>query len=270
MINEIGADNGIRTVTTGGEFWDSLTPQARINSEPILSNFEKYLVRHFGPNYNSPFVNKIGRQAMFLNQRMLVRQTDNESCTYIATANALRVLDGPNVNYTKDALKSRLTEISSQQLRRPVDVGDELHQTSLAEIFASGFPYGRFRTEQLEGEYRKGLLVPDKMIELFQRFDQGFVGVLGWPYSPRHTLAQGITYEHARTLTGFQIRDGRLNIHVIDPYEAVEKPWSLRDLIAAFLFQYNGVNNIGSLNFMAKNVWLIEKTPPPIRTVQKF
>lgn len=269
MTNENRNGNGIRIVTTGGKFWDSLTPQAKINNEPILAEFEEKLVSHYPPSYDSPYVNKMGRQAMLLQQNISVRQTDNESCTYIATANALRVLDGPNVAYTKDALKSRLTEIRSRQLERLVDVGDELTQTSLVEIFASGFPYGRLRADQLEGEYREGLLVPDKIIELLQRFDQGFVGVLAWPYSPRHTLAQGITYEHARTLTGFQIRDGRLNIHVIDPYEAVEKPWSLRDLAVAFLFQYHDVNNIDAndLNFMAKSVWLIEKIPSSIHTV---
>ncbi|MDD5147294.1 MAG: hypothetical protein PHV63_01920 [Candidatus Daviesbacteria bacterium] len=271
MTTENIHGNGIRTVTAGCEFWDSLTPQARTNNEPILAGFETYLVSHFPLNHDSPFVYKIGRQAMCLGQNISLRQTDDESCAYIATANGLRVLDEPNINYTKDALKSRLTEIRSRQLGRLVELGDILQPASLLEIFSSGPPYGRFRMEQLKGEARNDLLVPDIMLELLQRFDRGSVGILSWPYSPRYTLAQGITFEHARTLTGFQIRDGRLNINVIDPYERTERPWSFRDLVVAFMFQYTTINNLSAndVNFLAKSVWLIEKTPPSIQTASK-
>lgn len=225
------------------------------NAERI-DEIERSLVSSFPQDHASPLVS---RARGLGNWQQIERQADHESCSYVAVANALRVLDGLKPEYTKDSLKSRLEQILRGRLGAQAHISHQITQEDLAEIFSSRQLFDKFGTTGVR-----------TMLELLQEFDRGDVGILDWPYSPYHTLQYGVDYTHARTLSGFTINNSRLFFHVIDPYEAIERPWSFRDLVVAKATSFREVLEQGIQNAdgIATWVWVVGKNAPPIRTVQ--
>lgn len=81
-------------IDAGIPFWDKLSPDKQAILEGPIRKIEESIARQFPEGYVSPLVGK----ATDL-RGQLERQTDLTSCTYIASGNALRVLDQPRIEY---------------------------------------------------------------------------------------------------------------------------------------------------------------------------
>lgn len=255
-IASVGAATGIRTVlhSDGEIFWHSLTSEQHTANEARIREIEISLGQHF----DRPDIPRSALQACKLNlETALEMQTDNHSYSFIAAANALRILDEPRNEYSLQGLQQR------SQLLHGVPL-DQLTAESLEMIFRSGAPFDKFHTAG----------VPD-MLTFLGKLKEGSVALLDWPYSPTHIRKFGVDYTHARTVTGFTHtgftdNSNGLYFHLIDPYYYGERVYSFRDLVVACLLQtvdlVNGVT-VDSVNRVARSAWIIERATSPIRTL---
>lgn len=254
---------GIQTKYTsqGAEFWNIVPANVRAINAPIIEGFERYLLSFYPSGYVSPGVRRANRLTL---EGGHDRQVDHESCSYHASANALRILGGADTAYTKAGLKRRLEQIYNLPQH-----GDELTRPALVDILKSGQPYNKFEALQVSVDYDPQMAVPAGMHELLAQMYNGAVLLDSWPYTAHHTMRNGVYYTHARTIAGFTTTNNELFFHIVDPYEASVKPWSFRDLITAKRFQYANFPEglkAKDVNHTAKEAWIVRKKSPIITT----
>lgn len=77
-------------------FWDSLVEEKKSITEHVLGQSEAWLASFFTEGYLSPQID-IGRH--LANDRIFeIQEINSKDCTFVATANALILLDGPEMN----------------------------------------------------------------------------------------------------------------------------------------------------------------------------
>ena len=244
---------GIRSVlrSTGGAFWAELTPSQQSLNRESIGKAEEWLMNYFPPQYSSPLV-RGARLLGLQNQASL--QVDNESCSFIASANALRLLDQPDHRYSLSGIRARLPYTQ-------IPTVSELNQ-----LFSTGQPFDKFQAIAIPNPVVRDRPVPMDMYQLLRKFQDGAAVTLDWPYSPEYSLRYGVRYTHVRTLSGFSSTLEGLFFHVIDPYQGIEHPWSLFDLAVAVYFSHTGILDRGigndDIDSLARSVLIIEKKRP--------
>src|SRR5688572_7395840 len=123
-------DTEPRTTSLGQQFWELLSPEVQAAIEQPIRNIEQSVARKFPEGYSSPLVAKSASMPIDL----LEKQTDATSCTYVSTANALRILDQVKPEYSKDSLKDRIDQLTGQP-------NITLNPSKMEAIFSSGAPY---------------------------------------------------------------------------------------------------------------------------------
>lgn len=238
-------ETNIRTVLTSGgnEFWNSLPAHQKDTNRDPLAKIEYWLRR------NLPELPPI--PADLLADRHLtlggtLNQQDPRTCTYIAVANALRILDEPKPEYSLTGLHQRMATLYGATC-------DQLTFESVASILRSGKPFDKFQT----------VVAPNMFTFLGKLQTRSAVAIMDWPFFPAHIKRNNAVRTHARTVTGFTRNREGLFFHFVDPYITHEvKAYSFRDLIMACLYQSsvlaNGVTP-DSIDRVARNAWIIEK-----------
>ena len=208
----------------GQLMWDKLSPEKQALLEPPIRRVEQQLARQFPEGYVSPLVAK----AASIPGIQLERQTDATSCTYVATANALRVLDQPKPDYSRVALKNRIEQLSGRD-------EDAIYSADLDRIFNSGSPYDQFVLQKFEQPRLRMPQTSPEMRNFLRAFQDGKVAVAGWRLWPDAIRsAGGGILGHARTIVGFSKGPNEtIMLHVIDPYGARQEKWSFRDWVIA-------------------------------------
>lgn len=207
----------------GGLIWNKLSPEKQAALEGPIRIIEQGIARQFPEGYASPLV----ARASSLPEGQLERQTDTTSCTYVATANALRVLDQPKLEYSRDALKNR-----NEQLQGQAQVA--LNAKEIENIFNSGTPYDQFALQRFEQPKLRMPQTHPEMIRFFRALQNGNIAVAGWRSSIDAIRQGGGFVEHARTIVGFSRGPNEsIILHVIDPYGARQEKWSFRDWVVA-------------------------------------
>ncbi len=261
------------TQDAGLPFWDKLTPEIQTVIEGPIRRTEEMIARQFPDGFVSP---KVAKARTIRDQDGLEEQHDTTSCTYVATANALRLLDTSRPEYSRDALKV-------------VAGGKETIPTpdSVRGILNSGEPYNQFYLEVPHAKVRLASKSPDvspDMDVLFNDLARGGVAVAAWRLTPTKNVSPaGMgAIEHARTIAGFSRGpDNTLQLHIIDPYGARQEVWSFRDWIVAMRMNYpfdnpeytpeevknwmeNLNSNTGLMRNIAEDVNVIHKKKPQI------
>lgn len=236
----------------GTEFWDSLPPEQQALSADKISTAERWLTQYFPPPQTSVHALTARRLSLEMG---LTRQFDMESCTFIATANGLRVLDQPKAEYSLTGLQDRVSRTYGHQF-------SQLDPNTLEAILKSGAPFDQFKLSLIPKPLVSDRPVPIDMYCLLRKFQEGAVAVLNWPYSSAYTYKRGKYFDHARTLTGFTSNQEGLFFHILDPYTPREIVYSFRDLIVACLYQHEAKNRgIGAadIDSVAQRSWILEK-----------
>ncbi len=242
----------IRTVlkSAGGAFWAELTPSQQAINRKSIGQTQDWLMKYFPHPYRSPLV----RNARLIGlQNHAAIQADNESCSLIASANALRLLDQADPLYSLAGITTRMIDAQIQTI------------SQLNQLFSTGQPFDKFQAVAIPEPIVGNRPVPMDMYQLLRKFQDGAVGILDWPYSPAYSSRYGVNYTHARTLAGFSSTQEGLFFHVIDPYQGKEHPWSLSDLAVAVYFNHSLFDRgIGSddIDRIARSVLIIEKKRP--------
>lgn len=220
-------DNPGPTQDAGLPFWNKLTPEMQVVIAGPIRRTEEAIAKHFPDGYVSPFVAKANS---IKDQDGLEEQHDATSCSFVSTANALRLLDSSRPEYSKDTLMNLAG--SPRQLL----------PNHLRTIFNSS-PFNQFTLETPQAKVR--LLgnsdLPPDMLTLFEDLKRGDVAVAGWRSTPNRVVGQHGegNIHHARTIAGFSKGpDNTLKLHVIDPYGARQEVWSFRDWIVAMRMDY--------------------------------
>lgn len=244
-------ETGIRTVLTSGgsDFWNSLPPDRKSVNRDRLADLESWLTKHLPEPPAAP-ANLLAARRLTLGMS-LNRQVDSTSYTYIAVANALRILyeprDGPRPEYSLSGLQARVAQVFGGSHY-------ELTPESVDRIFKSGEPFDKFQTA----------VIPD-MHTFLRKLRAGAVAILDWPYSPTHTRRYGVDYTQARTVTGFTRNSEGLFFHFVDPYYNQEATvYSFRDLMVACLYQTIDLNSgvtPDSIDRVARSALIIERSP---------
>lgn len=257
-------ETGITTVLVshGTAFWDSLPVDQKQAIEDPLKNFESWLIDQF-PNPPAVPANLLATRRQALGG-VLNQQTDPDTCTYIAVANAMRILGGLNPEYSLRGLQQRMEALFAT-------THHQLTPASVDRILRSGEPFDKFRLLRIADPIATQRPYPMDMFQLLKKLQEGAVAVMDWPYSPAHIRRNSVDFTHARTLTDFTASRRGLFFHFVDPYiNQHVRAYSFRDLMVACLFQatdlINGVT-ADSVDRVARSAWVIEKVSSPIRTV---
>lgn len=238
-------------------FWWALPVTTRRDIEASITPVESALVRTRQEGHRSPHVKRMKQLHLFDETE---RQLDDESCSYIALANALRVLDRPRPEYTLRGLKTAAQRVQN----KPPSY--QISERGIRDLFDSEQPFSRFTLSRVTVD-NPGALDPIAYNRtLLDRFDEGAIGLTDWAFSPHHTEAHGIDFTHTRTIAGYSVSDGKIFFHVVDPYQGREKPWSFKDLTVAYTFQMP--NSLGNPALLAANIELVD-LENPIQTVRK-
>lgn len=209
----------------GLPFWNALTPEMQAVIEQPIRRIEENIAKQFPDDYVSPLVVKSGS---LKDQDGLEKQHDLTSCSYVATANALRLLDRPRPEYSRKALEDKAGEL----FRSPPT---EIYRREIVSLLASTPTYDQFTLQGLP-DSKVRLTASPEMTEVFRHIAQGDVGIAAWRQSPIRTIgAHGEGFiSHARTIAGFsKAPDNSLQLYIIDPYGARQEIWAFRDWIAA-------------------------------------
>lgn len=257
-------ETGITTVLVshGTAFWDSLPVDRKKANEDPLKNLESWLIDQF-PNPPVVPANLLAARHQALGG-VLNQQTDPDTCTYIAVANAMRILGESNPEYSLRGLQQRMEAIFGA-------THDQLTPDSVNSILRSGKPFDKFRLLRIADPITAQRPNPMDMFQLLKKLQEGAVAVMDWPYSPVHIRNNDVNSTHARTITDFTASRRGLFFHFVDPYINQQvKVYSFRDLIMACLYQSsvlaNGVTP-DSIDRVARSAWIIEKKPSPIKTL---
>lgn len=256
----------------GQLFWDKLSPEKQMALEQPIRKIEQSIAKFFPENYDSPL---IAKTASFPNDQ-LERQTDVRSCTYVATANGLRILDQPREEYLRDGLKARIEQLTGQ-------ISETLNPRKLEAIFASGSPYNQFNLRKFEQPKVRMPSSHPEMMSLFRSLQNGDIAVAAWRMLPTAIRQQGYGHiSHARTIVGFSRRPNEtIVLHVIDPYGARQEELSFRDWVVASrmntyfdnpFYDEDSVRKVaeimgqrnGMMGDIANDVWVIHKKQPKI------
>lgn len=266
MIREVAT-----SVSPGRLFWEKLSPEKQTILVGPLRKAEETIAQRFPDGFTSRHVEN-ARALKDANQ--LEHQQNETSCTYVSTANAMRVLDKPEVAYSKQRLESTLRRIVGGDR---LTIGDQ----DIVSILKSGPPYNQF---SLAETVASPVSIPgysSEMAGFFDLLQNGAVAVGSWyKFADRVSTSAGIV-EHARTIVGFSkgVHD-TLFLHVIDPYGAQPETWSFRDWVVASNmtvldeadlgvdFVKNKVAKLtkreGTLSEMVDNLWILQKKQPRV------
>jgi len=180
--------------------------------EGSIRKTEEMIARQFSDGYSSPLISKA---RTVKDGDHLERQHDLTSCTLVSTANALRVLDQPRAEFSRDTLKSQAERLSGRS--QPT-----IDRENLRQIFSAS-PYDQFSIRDLpEARVRLPNTSPE-MTNLFRSLQEGNIAVAGWRKDPIRVIgSKGEGFiNHARTIVGFTKGEGNtLWLHVVDPYGA--------------------------------------------------
>lgn len=266
------------TVITGtssgglGELlWNKLSPEKQAILKAPIERIEQSIAKQFPEGYTSPLVSRLAT----ISKEELERQTDATSCTYVATANALRVVDQPRIEYSKDALKSRIEQLTEQ-------TQITLSTERIDRIFNSGAPYSQFTLQRFERPKIRMPQVHPEMTQFLRALQDGDIAVADWRLTTEAIRGSSGFIDHARTIVGFS-RDPNQTIllHVIDPYGARQEVWSFRDWVVASrmnstfdnpLYGIEDVRKVaevmgqtgGVMAGIASDIWVIHKKRPQI------
>jgi hypothetical protein len=210
----------------GLPFWNALSPEMQAGIEGPIRRVEESIARQFPDGYVSP---TISRAKSLRDEDGLEKQHDLTSCTYVSTANALRLLDQPRPEYSRSALAAKTHELSGSPQ-------NTIDRREITAILASVQPYNQFTLREQPSPAKVRLNASPEMTEVFRNLAQGDVAVAGWRQSPTRVVGshgEGFI-AHARTITGFSKgADNALQLHIVDPYGARPEVWTFRDWIAA-------------------------------------
>lgn len=158
-------------------FWDSLPASQKELNGGRLAKLEALSMEKFSQP-GTP-TRRLPRTALV----MALGHPTVQDSTWIAWANALRVLDEPRTEYC---------------LR--------------------GFRQGQLPEERLS--QFQSVTVRD-MLSFLQKLREGAVAIMDWPHSPNHTGKFTIDPTHPRLVTGFTQNEKGLFFHLADPRERV-------------------------------------------------
>lgn len=253
----------------GQLFWDKLSPEKQVLIEEPIRKIEQSIARQFPEGYTSPLVPRLST----IPREQLERQMDATSCTYVAISNALRVLDQPRPEYSRDSLKSRIEQQTGQ-------TQTTLNPERLERIFTLGSPYDQFGLRRFEQPRIRMPQTHPEMMSLFRALQNGDIAVADWRLSSEAIRQGGAFVEHARTVVGFSRGPNEtVMLHVIDPYGARQEVWSFRDWVVASrmnmyfdnpIYNNNDVRKVaevmgqkgGMMAGIASEVWVIQKKEP--------
>lgn len=249
-------------ISQGHAFWNSLPVDRRQAIEGPLKNLESWLIDQF-PNPPSVSANLLAARHLALGGT-LNQQTDPDTCTYVAVANAMRILGEPKPEYSLQGLRQRMTMLYGEP-------HDQLTPASVDRILKSGEPFDKFQLLRIADPITTERPYPMDMFQLLKKLKEGAVAIMDWPYSPVHIRKNKVDSTHARTMTGFTGNRYGLFFHFVDPYINQQgKEYSFRDLMVACLLQTvdptNGVT-ADSVDRVARSAWIIERVSSPIRTL---
>lgn len=264
-------ETGITTVSInqGGAFWDNLQYDQKQAVESPLARLESWLKDQF-PNPPAVPANLLAARHLDL-AGILNQQTDPDTCTYIAVANAMRVL--------REQKEPEEPEYSLRGLRQRIEllygtIHDQLTPESVDGILRSGEPFDKFQLLRIADPIATERPYPMDMFQLLKKLQEGAVAIIDWPYSPTHIRKNNVDSTHARTLTGFTRNRRGLFFHFVDPYinqlNQQVRVYSFRDLVVACLYQAIDLKigiTADSIDRVARSAWIIERVSPPIRTL---
>lgn len=213
----------------GRAFWNHLNPEEQATFEGPIRKIEQFIAERFPEGYSSPLLPKAVEMSK---KGELVQQMDERSCTVVAFANALRILDKPRNEYTVRRI-SALAGVDS-------NLGSEEYK----RVLSSRQPYSSFRYKEIKNNATHSSESCPEMAELFQALQAGNVVSAGWNMYPGdhiHVIGKlTTTVGHERTLIGFTIgKNKEISLMYIDPYEAKTGRISFRDwIIASWLGSY--------------------------------
>ena len=205
----------------GISFWEDLPPNIRDKVESPISEAERWLMDKYQHGYESPYI-PLAR--FWTGGRQIERQRNPMACTFVAAANAFRILDGQSNYFTSESIRARL---SARGIR-----ANELNEEALQALIESGYPYNRFQTGRV-ARHRGTHELPTDVLKFLNAIDSGSVATLGWKSRPDFGDPPGEPLLHTRTIIGFGIEARTLFFHTIDPFIGTVEQWSFRDLIAA-------------------------------------
>lgn len=255
----------------GQLLWNKLSPEKQAALEGPIRKIEQSIAKQFPEGYASPLVGRLAT----ISREQLERQTDATSCTYVATANALRVVDKPRIEYSRDALKSRIEQLTEQTQAN-------LSAERIDRIFNSGTPYSQFALQRFEQPKIRMPQVHPEMMEFFRALQGGDIAVADWRLTTEAIRGRGGFIDHARTIIGFSRGPNEsILLHVIDPYGARQETWSFRDWVVASrmnstfdnpLYDVEDVRKVaevmgqrsGIMAGIASDIWVIHKKSPKI------
>lgn len=255
----------------GQLLWNKLSPEKQAALEAPIRRIEQSIAEQFPEGYTSPLVGKLAT----ISREQLERQTDATSCTYVATANALRVIDQPRPEYSRDALKRKIEQLTEQ-------AQVTLNPDKVDRILNSGTPYNQFALQRFEQPRIRMPQTHPEMMQVFRALQGGDLAVASWRLTAEPIRQGGGFVEHARTIVGFSKgANETVSLHVIDPYGARQEVWSFRDwVVASRMSMYfdNPFYNIedvrkvtevmsqkgGMMAGIASDVWVIHKRSPKI------
>ena len=261
------------SATDGQRYWDQITPYKRALLEEPIREIEKWLASHYPERFKTPLIDK-ARNMLAAGQ--LEVQADPYSCTFVAAANALRVLDQPRPEYSSVAIKGKIHELMPDKEGDILESGMRVKE--FRTVLKSGYPYNQFDASNPVLNKNPQPSSSYEMLELFEAIQKGDLAVAGWPSRPEKAVYGRGFLKHQRAIVGFSTtEDKRIILVISDPYGRIES-WSFRDWIAARrLYEiFNNptfttrdvrqyVNSIGSdggvINAIAQEVIIVQKNP---------
>lgn len=232
-------------------YWEALPTETRGEIEGEILSAEAWLAGYFPEDHTTP--NVLDARHLSL-QRLSEIQQDPAACSIIATANAFRVLDGPNPAYTQRGIQDRIQRLHGARWTT-------IWPETLKDLTESGEPYEKFESARIASELEGNRDHPKDFLTLMQQLDNGSVATLDWKISPTFIDTEGERTTHARTIAGFSIHDKKIYFHIIDPYKGSVDPWLFRDLVAAVAKPYGLKAGVitDRINTVSRQATLISK-----------
>lgn len=271
---QYGPTTPLASATAGDRFWQAISQQAQATTVGPLRELEGWLADNLSQG-NTPLVNKARDLAV---RGELIRQFDDETCTYNAAANALRVLDQPRPEYTLSGLREAVRKAHGNYTE---ELSDEFLQRICQR--ESGWPFSQFRAYTSSAVVENEVGKSTRMYLSLQRLQEGTVGLTNFSMSPTPVRIGGNPIFHKRTVVGYTNCGRELIMHFIDPYEAQVSDWRFRDWMVAKAMDCGGPANLESLIgksneqnrfFLTSRAWMatdltISLAPSGIRTLQQ-
>lgn len=272
LVSSSGESN-IRE-NAGLPFWNRLDPERQKILEAPIRRIEEIIARQFSDGYVSPGVARVDALRKIDG---LERQQDATSCTYVATANALRVLDQVRPEFTRDAVKRKVDSLTGTS-------NETLNAGTVQALFSLESPYNNFNLQQIQQSKVRLPNTSPEMSSFFRALQNGDVAVASWRMTPEGAKSEGTGFiDHARTIVGFQKLEGdSVQLHVIDPYGARSETWSFRDWVVASRmnvtfdnpsYDIEDVRKVaenlsktgGTMHGVSSDIWLLHKKRPQIK-----